>query len=454
MIGGLRGSSGKTAVTLGIIGALKKMGIEVGAFKKGPDYIDAAWHAVATQSPCYCLDVFMMGEGSVVRQFARKAPPEGVAVIEGNRGLFDGFDKEGSYSTAALSKLLDAPLILVVDAAKMTRTAAALVTGCMQFDPSLRIKGVILNRVAGTRHREMAVNAVESSTGVPVLGCVPRLSRQYAPERHLGLVTPEETPDARLLVEEVSEEISGHLDGERIKDIALSAGRFEPDVAQEEKGFKASAPIRIGVVRDSAFPFYYFENLEALTNAGAQLVWINSIDDPELPDIHALYLGGGFPETHAAVLSARVGFKESLKKAVDSGLPVYAECGGSIFLGRRLYYRGECFEMAGILPVDYEFCKRPQAHGYTFWRVDFENPFYRVGELIRGHEFHYTRVREWNGNRPHTAVKVERGVGFGDARDGIRVGNVVAFYGHVHALGCPEWAEGMVRAAERYAEGR
>jgi len=445
LVGGLRGSSGKTAITLGIISALKKRGLPVGAFKKGPDYIDAAWHTVAAGGPCYCLDVYMMGEEQVSRQFKSKAPREGIAVIEGNRGLFDGYDRKGSFSTAELAKLIDAPVLLVVDATKMTRTAAALVLGCAKMDPEVKIGGVVLNRVAGERHRKTATEAVEEVTGIPVLGAAPRMNKIRAPERHLGLVTPEETPDARELVDTIGAEIEPHLDVDRIVELALSAPQGpgeEPAVAA-----RLSGGVRIGVIRDSAFPFYYHANLEALEREGAELVWIKAVEDPELPEVDALYLGGGFPETHAGALSAAARFRESLKRAVERGLPVYAECGGAIYLGRELHYRGRRYRMAGILPVDFEFCKRPQAHGYTDWTVDRENPFYPAGSRVRGHEFHYTRPRNFDAGALETAVKVNRGVGFGAGRDGIMAANVAAFYGHVHALGCEEWARGLVRAA-------
>lgn len=451
MVGGLRGSSGKTAVTLGLIGAWKKRGVPVAAFKKGPDYIDAAWHAVATGMPCYCLDVYMMGGQTVARQFERKAPKEGIAVIEGNRGLFDGYDKKGSFSTAELAKLLDVPVILVVDLTKMTRTAAAIVLGCKTLDPDVDIAGVVLNRVAGPRHQKVATEAIEEVTAIPVVGAIPRIKGIKAPERHLGLVTPEETPDAERFVSRMAELIEPYLDVDRITALARPAATAPEGEEREDAG--GNQRVRIGVIRDSAFPFYYPENLEALERAGAELVWTRSIDAPRLPAIDALYLGGGFPETHARALSGNTGFRDSLRRAVESGLPVYAECGGAVYLGRRLHYQGETFEMVGVLPVEFEFCQRPQGHGYTSWTIDRENPFYTVGSEVRGHEFHYTRARDFDTAAMETVARVDRGEGFESGREGIMVKNAVAFYGHVHALGCREWAEGMVRAARRHAAG-
>ncbi len=423
------------------------------AFKKGPDYIDAAWHSVATGSPCYCLDVFLMGEESAARQFADKEPRNGVAVIEGNRGLFDGFDNKGSYSTAELAKLIKSPVLLVIDLTKMTRTAAALVLGSIKLDPDLKIGGVVLNRVAGARHARIATEAIEQVTGVPVLGVVPKLPKIQAPERHLGLVTPEETPDAEEWVLEMGRQIEPHLDMDRIEAMAFSAGDHGLSGGAMDAVKRASRPVRIGVIRDSAFPFYYAENVESLARAGADLVWIKSVDDPELPELDALYIGGGFPETHARLLSGADRLRRSLQKAVAKGLPVYAECGGSVYLGRTLKYKGETFEMAGIIPVDFEFCTRPQGHGYTEWVADKKNPFYEVGAAIRGHEFHYTRASSVDAGAD-SAFRIERGEGFGSGREGIMRGNVLAMYGHVHALGCPEWVNGMITAAESHSLGR
>lgn len=448
LIGGLRGSSGKTALTLGLIGAFAHRGLPVTAFKKGPDYIDAAWHTLATGAPCYCLDVFMMGSDKVQRQYAAKLPDSGIALIEGNRGLFDGVDRSGSFSTAELAKLLRAPVILVVDITKMTRTAAALVLGCQKLDPDLDLRGIVLNMVAGERHGTVAAAAIEDATGIPVLGSIPRLAGLRAPERHLGLVTVEETPDALSRFRSIAAGMEGRLDIDRIIDIARAAPEAPRPALPAEVEWRSTERVRIGVIRDSAFPFYYPENLEALTDAGAELIWIRALDDAELPEIDALYIGGGFPETHGSLLAGNRRFRDSLRRAAADGLPIFAECGGTVYLGRKLHYHGECYDMAGVLPLDFEFCPRPQGHGYTEWRVDRENPFYPVGSLIRGHEFHYTRVREWDPGLA-SICSVERGVGFPGRREGVVMGNVAAFYGHIHALGCGIWARGLVEAAVR-----
>ncbi len=453
LVGGLRGSSGKTVVTLGLIGALKNRGIPIAAFKKGPDYIDAAWHTLASGSPCYCLDVYLMGPETVSHQFRRKAPTEGVAVVEGNRGLFDGFDEKGTYSTAELSKLISVPVILVVDVTKCTRTAAALVLGCMQFDPGVPLKGIVLNRVAGDRHERVVSRSIEEAAGVPVVGAVPRLSRAGTPERHLGLVTPEETPDPEEWIANLGEDIAPYLDVDRIVEISACGEAAGVPRVESTECRVAGDRLSIGVVRDSAFPFYYPENLEALERNGGRLVYVSALNDDELPELDALYVGGGFPETHAELLSGNRAFMRSLRRKVEQGLPVYAECGGAVYLGRRIHYRGRWHEMAGVLPLDFEFCSKPQGHGYTEWEIDRDNPFYQVGTRLKGHEFHYTRVSGLDAGSLDTVCRVWRGAGFNGFREGIKVHNVVAFYGHVHALGSPEWARGFIEAAEFYSGG-
>jgi len=276
-----------------------------------------------------------------------------------------------------------------------------------------------------------------------------------APERHLGLVTVEETPDAAARLAAIAAAMEGRLDVDAILAIAASAPELPPEGAPlrarlPESGPEGPSPIRtrIGVIRDSAFPFYYPENLEALADAGAELVWIRALDDQELPAIDALYIGGGFPETHGARLAGNRRFRESLRRTAAGGLPIYAECGGTVFLGQRLYFRGECHEMAGVLPLDFEFCETPQGHGYTEWLIEADNPFFRAGATVRGHEFHYTRVKDWDP-AVETVARVERGTGFPGGREGVRVGNTVGFFGHVHALGCAEWAQGVVTAGSK-----
>lgn len=452
VLAALRGGAGKTAISLALAVALRKRGIGVTPFKKGPDYIDAAWLALAAGGPCYNLDTFLIGREQVVRSFSRRAPADSLALIEGNRGLYDGMNPEGEHSTAELAKLLAAPVLLVIDCDKVTRTTAAMVLGCQHLDPAVAIRGVILNRVGGKRHGSVARQAIERYTQVPVLGIVPRLEAAELPfpERHLGLVPPQEHDRARMVLEKAGGIAEAYLDLEGVIAIARSA----PAWTVETAGGRTAGPtpgetVRIGVIRDRAFQFYYHENLEALADAGARVVEISAIDDAGLPDLDALYIGGGFPETQAGPLSANAAFRGSLRTAAARGLPIYAECGGFIYLGESLQVGDRRYPMAGVLPLSFALERRPQGHGYTLLEVDGENPFFPPGTVVRGHEFHYCRVLAGTGGAG-TAFLVRRGTGIDGEREGVTRGNVLAGFSHLHALGTPEWAPALVERARVY----
>ncbi len=451
VIAGLSGESGKTLVSLGLILAASRAGLPVRAFKKGPDYIDAAWLSWASGQPARNLDTYLMGFEGVARSFVRHGLPAGLNVIEGNRGLYDGVDAKGTHSTAALAKLLRAPVVLVADVTKVTRTIAAFVLGCQKLDPEVPVAGVILNRVGSRRHERVTREAIECECGLPVLGAVPRAeSGVLLPERHLGLVPPQEHRQTEKLRENLASLTRNALDTERLFSIARQAPRLEvadhpaPELV-DGRG------LRIGFLRDSAFTFYYPENLEALESAGAELVPIEALAASQLPaGLDALYIGGGFPETHGAALAANRSFLASLRDAARRGLPVYAECGGLMLLARAISWEGRSFPMAGVLPFDVEVCSAPQGHGYARLVVDGPNPFFPEGTSLKGHEFHYSRIL-LGGNAPPTACSVVRGTGCFHQRDGVVIENVMASYVHLHAAATPEWAHGLLDAARRHA---
>jgi len=465
VVAGLSGDSGKTLVALGLAAAWAKQGLRVAPFKKGPDYIDAAWLTLAAGTPCRNLDTFLMTGDRIRDTWRRESRGADVALIEGNRGVFDGMDVEGSHSTATLAKLLGVPVLLVVNATKMTRTTAALVLGVKTLDPNLRIAGVVLNRVAGNRHANVASGAVEMFAGVPVVGVIPKLKGgELIPGRHLGLVTTDEHPATTEAIARAAEVVEEHLDLDLICQLAGGAEeslihgeahrRASGEEAPAAGGTAGATPLRIGVVRDAAFPFYYPENLEALEQGGAQLVRISALGDTKVPeDLDALYVGGGFPETHAHSLAANRLFLASLKQRAEEGLPIYAECGGLMLLAESIEFDGVTTPMAGVLPIKIGWSKKPAGHGYSEGEVDTENPFYPVGTKIRGHEFHHSLLLDEGGER-NTAVAVGRGTGVGGGRDGLLKGNVLALYTHIHAAGMGVWADGMLRAAATYRDAR
>ncbi len=392
---------------------------------------------------------FLMSLEILRGSFLRHSRQADYALIEGNRGLFDGVDLEGSCSTAELAVALDLPVLLVVDCTKTTRTVAALVLGCQTFDPRVRIGGVILNRIGTGRHESIVRQAVEHYTGIPVLGALPRSREDFFPQRHLGVTPGPEHEDAGAAIINLAERAGKYLNLAGIKEAMAEVSGADEGALSAEVAPIAN-PVQIGVIRDAAFQFYYPDNLEALVAEGAELVEINALLDRELPNLDALYIGGGFPENRASELASNLTFLESLRERVETGLPVYAECGGLIYLGRRITMAGKAHELAGIFPVDFSLEKKPQAHGYTRLIFEGENPFYPVGTRISGHEFRYSRVHSWPGEAAWLVGGMERGVGFAEGRDGLVYKNVLALYTHVHALGTPEWAPALVGQARTF----
>ena len=460
VIAALRGGCGKTTITLGLIAAWRRRGLRLVPFKKGPDYIDAGWLAQAAARSCFNLDPYLMGREGVLCSFQERTVSTASdsldgAVIEGNRGLFDGLDEQGTYSTAELAKMLDAPVVLIVDCTKVTRTLAALVAGCRDFDPDMAMKAVILNQVATARQEALVRGAIENATGIPVVGAVPRLNRHELPERHLGLVPHQEHPTAARALNHLAGLAEAHLDLDRLWDIASRAETMDvPACPPVEPNIRADARLRIGVIRDSVFQFYYPENLETLERLGAELVIFSSLGTEGLPEVDALYLGGGFPETHAEVLAGNELLRTDIARAAEAGLPIYAECGGLMYLGRNLVIQDRYFPMAGVFPVDFTLEKRPQGHGYTTLRVKAANPYYPEGETLVGHEFHYSRPLAYRDEDLNFIFDVERGTGFDGQRDGLLRHRAVGLYTHAHALGNTRWAESLVSLAAEYRRER
>lgn len=448
VVAGLGGGSGKSVIAVGLAAAFAGQGRRVVPFKKGPDYIDAGWLALAAGYPCYNLDPYLMTPQALGQSFRTQVHGRELVIIEGNRGLYDGVDAEGTFSTAELAKSLGLPVLLVVDCTKTTRTVAALVLGCQRFDPEVKIGGVILNRVGTPRHEALVRQAVEHYTGIPVLGAMPRSREDAFPQRHLGITPCPEHAGADGAVQALAEKAVRYLDLGGIERM-MGACAGEPKTQLPEPAATES-PVRIGILKDAAFQFYYPENLEALARCGAQLVEINALSAPVLPELDGLYIGGGFPETSARALSANVAFRASLKKAAEAGLPIYAECGGLIYLGESMVLAGEVFPLVGLFPVRFGLMKKPQAHGYTVLKVEGENPYYSKGSELKGHEFRYSRVEEWGGAPNQLALRMERGVGFSGGRDGLVFRNVLALYTHIHALGTPAWAPALVGKAREY----
>jgi len=449
VIAGTGGDSGKTLISLAIARAALSSGLDSMAFKKGPDYIDAAWLSWAAGHAAHNLDTYLMGEEAARESFWRNGTPTGLNIIEGNRGLFDGMDASGTHSTASLARILEAPVVLVIPVTKVTASIAAVVHGFATLDKDVRVAGVILNMVGNARQERVVRDAVTGRAGMRVLGSIPRLKDVgILPERHLGLVPLQERNDLER-VDEALDEVAGHLDMDGLLGLARSAPSGE---MLNFPGTFGQPTVRIGVFRDPAFSFYYPDNLEALESAGAELVFLSPLTDRRLPRLDALYLGGGFPETHAESLSSNTSMLSSVLEAARDEIPIYAECGGLMYLSRTITWQGRTFPMAAVLDVDVEVRNRPQGHGYAEVVVDGVNPFFVEGDRLKGHEFHYSTLRS-PGSNLALSLKVLRGHGCVQGRCGIVDRNVFATYIHIHALGEPAWAVNVVKAARKPRQG-
>ena len=449
VVAAVRGGSGKTTLALGLIQALHERGLKVAPFKKGPDYIDPFWHSEAAGYPCRNLDPYMMGSPQVQKSFFHHSQGFECAVVEGNRGLYDGKNVQGTYSTAELAKLIQAPVVMVLNCAMASRTVAAIALGMKNFDPELNLAGVVLNPVGTARQEKVIRASIEQYTDIKVLGAVPRLSLEM-PERHMGLVPPQEHDKVTKALRNVAQLVASHVDMDKLWEVMNSApplaGQPRPEGLFPDQPPAADGP-RIGVIRDAAFGFYYPENLEALQNHGGELVFCSALNDKKLPDVDALYIGGGFPETHAGQLAANQSFRQSVHDAADRGMPIYAECGGLMFLGRSLTVDGQTHPMVGVFPVDFDMQPKPQGHGYSHCRVAAPNPYLPVGAEFQAHEFHYSLPRPLSGSRLNFAYEVLRGRGIQHGMGGLIYKQVMGTYHHIHALGLPQWAPALVAAA-------
>jgi len=442
-------SAGKTTVSLGLLRLLAGKGMAVKSFKKGPDYIDPMWHRLAGGGECYNLDTWMMGPDACVKSFATACACRegGIALIEGNHGLHDGMDIGGADSSAGLASLLSTPVLLVVDSRRMNRGVAAQVLGLQAMPPKVRIAGVILNHVASSRQEGKQRLAIETFCDVPVLGSIPEDESLALPERHLGLVTVGEATDAEAFVRAAAEQVEKHCDVTAIRALFDEAAPL--DVPEYDRPSQpAPARARIGVFRDAAFCFYYPDNFDALRSKGAELVFIDTFEATALPDVQGLYIGGGFPESFFSDLSGNTGLLRDVREKIDAGMPVWAECGGLIYLCSSAEWGERRWPLAGVLPVDINYQHRPAGCGYLELESRAESVWFGHGERVRAHEFHYSK--------PAAEVDlgcqfdVSRGFGLTGKKDGLLYRNLFASYAHFHAAANPGWADRFVSLASEF----
>jgi cobyrinic acid a,c-diamide synthase len=441
VVAGTHSGVGKTTVASGLIAALSSEGFRVAPFKVGPDFIDPSYHTLAAGRPGRNLDAFLSGPDLIGPLFAHGARGADIAVIEGVMGLFDGKGGGELASTAHVAKLLDAPVVLVVDARAMSRSVAAMVHGYTTFDPKSRVAGVVMNRVGSRVHEAMLREALKP-LGIPVLGVLRRHDDIHTPDRHLGLVpVAERRSEAARSLHTLGKVISRSLNLNGIVRLARSAGSLVVEAwSPKSRGLDRSEGVRVAVATGPSFSFLYRENLELLEGAGAEVVTFDPTTDEELPaGSDALYLGGGFPETYAEALSTNGRMRENVRRFAESGHPVVAECGGLLYLVREL----DGHSMCGVLDTEATMTDRVTL-GYREARALADSPLAERGADVRGHEFHYSAVEPGAGEWPAWEL-------IGRGQEGFVSGGVYASYLHTHWAATPELPRRLVREASRSA---
>ncbi len=458
IIAGTHSGVGKTSVALSIMQGFRGMGIKVRAFKVGPDYIDPSYHAVATGLPSHNLDDWMMGKEQVCALFQKETVGCDIAVIEGVMGLFDGFSNTSDEGgTANIAKILQAPVILVVDAGRMARSVAAVIKGYQTLDSDIHICGVILNRVASQGHLDMLKESVQFYNQIPVLGVIFKDETIFIPERHLGLTTASENDDLKTCLNELKKYTTTEDDNDstqinlnKILKIAQESKNnffFKSDAISPQRTLKKS--VRIAYAKDKAFQFYYQANLDFLESCGATLIPFSPLNDTQLPeDIGALYFGGGFPEVYAKEIEENVSMRESVQNLIKQGIPTYAECGGLIYLAESVkVLSGEVYNMAGIISGQIEMTEKLVHFGYCENQILKKCFLGDAGDSFRGHEFHYSR---WSDEGTHSIHEVKKKRRRSQRLEGYCSNNVLASYVHCHFLSYPKRAHMLIQRARDY----
>lgn len=449
-------SSGKTTISIGLCKALRDRGVDVQPFKKGPDYIDPMWLSAAAGRTCRNLDFNVTGRAEIAAYFGRHADGADFSLIEGNKGLYDGLDLEGSNSNAALAELLGVPVMLVIDARGMTRGIAPLILGFQSFDRNIDIAGVILNNLGGARHEAKLRAVIEHYTDVPVVGAVHHDPGIEIVERHLGLMPSNESEEASVRIDAIGAAIARQVDLDRVLEISgwrRTARHNKQGTAVADTVQKTD--VRIGWARDRAFGFYYADDLEALRQAGAELVPIDTLRDSSLPALDGLFIGGGFPERLMPELEDNVALRADIRNAALNGLPIYAECGGLMYLARSINWNGVTRQMAGVIPADVVMHDKPVGRGYVRLRETQSHPWPQHetagsagGKDISAHEFHYSTLENIGAGMDY-GYEVLRGHGIDGRRDGIVCHKVFASYAHMRSVGGFDWAQRFVAFVRR-----
>lgn len=446
--------AGKTAITVGLIAALRKRGYKVQPFKIGPDFIDPGYHTSAASMPSRNLDSWLMDTESIVKIFTNAACESDISVIEGVRGLYDGISPVDEFgSTAHIAKILNTPVILVANVQSITKSAAAIVLGFKCLDQEIDIAGVILNKVKNELHAKKAKESIQHFTKLPVLGTIPRSKMAELPKRHLGLIPTAEMIDLQTCMNNLRELVEAHVDLDRVVSIAQNAPDLPGSSAMKKTSeVREKGRIKIGIAMDDVFTFYYADNIDALRLGGAEIVKVNTLKDSKLPDdLAGLILGGGYPECFAPELEANVSLRNNIKRSSQDGMPIYAECGGLMYLSNSITtLDGRRHAMVGVIDGETMMTDEATSLGYVELKVTEKNPFSEAGDIFRGHEFHYSKLQDFPMDVKF-CYKVLRGKGIDGGRDGILVYNTLASFAHVHVVSYPKIVTKFLDACKAYS---
>lgn len=445
-------SSGKTTLSIGLSAALHARGLRVQTYKKGPDYIDPMWLSRASGRDCHNLDFQTMSNDEILATIDRYSMDSDISLIEGNKGLFDGVAIDGSNSNAAVAELTKTPVVLVIDTNGMTRGIAPLLLGYQAFNKNITIAGVILNKVGGPRHEQKLRDVIKQYTNIPVVGAVPRLPELNITERHLGLIPSNEATNTNDVISKIANIVEKHVDLDLFIKIAGTAAALPHSDYQI---IPANKPVtlKVGIARDAAFGFYYPSDLNAFRAEGVELIEFDTLNDHTLPEVDALFIGGGFPESWMDELEKNQSLRQQIKDAIESGLPVYAECGGLMYLSKSVCWKDKTSQMVGAIDAEIEMDDRPQGRGYVSLKrtADFlwnKNKQQSSNNEIFAHEFHYSRIKNTMSLAANSHVKyayeMKRGHGITGNHDGLIYKNLLANYAHLRDTSRYHWVSEFV----------
>ena len=442
LISSTKKSSGKTIVSIGLSGLIDEIGYNVQTFKKGPDFIDPSWLSLASNRDCYNLDFNTMSMAEITKLFSEKSHNMDLSIIEGTKGLYDGISTDGSDSNAKLASLLNTEVLLVIDCEGMTRGIAPLLEGYRSFGKELTLNKVLLNNVSTSRHESKLVAAISQYTDFDVLGAIPKINN-FISERHLGLVPTFQHPQKKKVLSSLISIIKDSTDYKKL----ISAKPKKTKINNKSVLKNKDNSLLIGVASDAAFGFYYPDDLEEIQRHGCRIKKIDLIRDSELPSLDGLFIGGGFPEMQAQKLEKNISMKRSIRNAINRDLPVYAECGGLMYLAKSIKFKNSRTMMCNIFDIDIEMNDKPIGRGYTVLEAN-NHPWAVNKKNIHAHEFHYSSVI-YNNKKYKYAYNIKRGYGINGKKDGLIYKNTIASFSHLRSTNKFNWAKHFIKFIEK-----